>query len=89
MNFKEGKVNSSVGRVWQLFSRCTWLFFIDYLNNEKTSSEYYANLLHLVNNEIKKKPPHLANKIVLFHEDGPPSSHMSIVALAKIKELKF
>lgn len=39
------------------------VIFIDFLERVKTiNSEYYANLLHLINDEIKKKRPHLAKK---------------------------
>jgi len=49
---------------------------------------YYANLLQRLSDEIKKKRPHLAKKKVLFHQDNAPV-HTSVIAMAKINELKF
>ena len=38
--------------------------------------------------EIKEKRPHLAKKKMLFHQDNAPV-YTSIIAMAKISELKF
>ncbi|GFW24049.1 mariner transposase [Trichonephila clavipes] len=38
--------------------------------------------------EIKQKRSHLAKKKVLFHQDNAPA-HKSVIATAKIKEIKF
>jgi hypothetical protein len=45
------------------------IIFIDYLEKGQTiNSEYYIALLERLNDEIKKKRPHLKKKKVLFHE---------------------
>ena len=61
---------------------------IIYKNEEKINGEYYANLLQRLSDIIKKKRPHLAKKKVLFHQDNAPV-HTSVIAMAKINELKF
>ena len=63
------------------------IIFINYLQKEKTiNGEYYANLLQRLSNGIKKKWPHSARKKVLFHQD---THHTSVIAMAKINDLKF
>lgn len=45
-------------------------FFIDYLQKGKTrklDSEYYANILQHLSNEVQKQWLHFAKKKVLFH----------------------
>ena len=65
------------------------IIFIDYLHKGRTiNGKYYANLLQRLGNEIKEKRPHLAKKKVLFHQENAPV-HTSIIAMAKINELKF
>ncbi|XP_023220365.1 histone-lysine N-methyltransferase SETMAR-like [Centruroides sculpturatus] len=54
-------------------------------NNQR---QYYANLLQRFSDEIKKKRSHLAKKKVLFHQDNAPV-HTSVIAMAKINELRF
>ena len=63
------------------------MIYIDHLEKEKTiTGAYYALLLHLSSEEIKKKRPHL--KKILFHQDNV-RVHTSAVSMAKIIELKF
>jgi histone-lysine N-methyltransferase SETMAR len=65
------------------------IIFIDYLQKGKTiTGVYYANLLEKLNEEIKRKRPHLAKKKVLFHQDNAPV-HTSHIAMSKIHQLKF
>ena len=59
------------------------VIFIYYIKKvKKVSGEYYVNLLHLLNDEVKEKRTHLAK--VLFRQDSA-HFHTSIVAIAKIK----
>jgi len=47
------------------------IIFIDYLQKGRTvTGEYYAALLDKLNDEIKKKRPHMAKKKVLYHHDN-------------------
>ena len=65
------------------------IIFNDFIQEGKTIySEYYANLLQRLNYEIKKKWPHLAKKKVFFYQDNAPV-HTSVIAMDKVKELKF
>jgi len=65
------------------------IIFIDYLEKGKNiTSEYYVILLQCLSLEIKEKQPRLAKKKVLFYRDNVPA-YSSIVAMAKIHELKF
>ena len=50
--------------------------------------ESTMRLLHLVDDEIKKKRAHLAKKKVLFHQGDAPL-HTAIVAMDKIKGMNF
>ena len=78
-----GKVMASV--FWDVRG----IILINYLKKGKTINvEYYANLLHRFSDEIKKKRPYLAIKKVLFHQDNAPV-HTSVIAMAKINDLKF
>jgi len=50
------------------------IIFIDYLQKGRIDTgEYYAALLDKLNDEIKKKQPHMAKKKVLYHHDNAPS----------------
>jgi hypothetical protein len=61
------------------------IIFIDYLKKGQTiNSKYYMALLERLNDEIKKKRPHLKKK-VLFHQDNAPC-HKSIKTTAKLHE---
>lgn len=65
------------------------IIVIDYLQKGKTiNGVYYANLLQRLSDEIKKKRPYLRKKNVLFDQDNAPV-HTSLIAMAKINELKF
>ena len=87
---KKAKTIPSAGKVMaSVFWDARGIIFIDYLQKGKTiNGEYYANLLQRLSAEIKKKRPHLAKKKVLFHQDNAPV-HTSVIAMAKINELKF
>jgi len=50
------------------------------------TEEYYATLLDKLNDEIKKKRPHMEKKKVLYHHDNVPS-HTSLKAMAKLDQL--
>ncbi|XP_055615314.1 histone-lysine N-methyltransferase SETMAR-like [Toxorhynchites rutilus septentrionalis] len=59
------------------------IIFIDYLQKRKTiTGEYCAALLDKLNDDIKKKQPHLAKKKVLDHHDNAPS-HFLLKVMAK------
>ncbi|GFW23258.1 mariner transposase [Trichonephila clavipes] len=64
------------------------VIFIDDLEKRKTiTSEYWANLLQRLSEEINIKRSHLAKKKV-FHQDNAPV-HISVTAMVKINELNF
>ena len=54
----KGKANPSAGKL--VMAITFWddcrIIFIDYLKKAKINDEYYANVIHLVNDKIKKKP---------------------------------
>ncbi|XP_011863068.1 PREDICTED: histone-lysine N-methyltransferase SETMAR-like [Vollenhovia emeryi] len=52
------------------------------------TGEYYATLLDKLNDEIKKKRPHMAMKKVLYHHDNTPA-HTSLKAMIKLGQLRF
>jgi histone-lysine N-methyltransferase SETMAR len=87
---KKANAVESAGKVMaSVFWDARGIIFIDYLQKGKTiNGEYYANLLQRLSDEIKEKRPHLAKKKVLFHHDNAPV-HTSVIAVAKINELKF
>lgn len=87
---KRPKTQESAGKVMaSVFWDSHGIIFIDYLEKGKTiTGAYYASLLDRLNDEIKKKRPHLAKKKILFHDDNAPS-HTSIIAQAKKHELGF
>lgn len=61
----------------------------DYLEKRKTlTTEIYAALLADLNKTILKKPPHMAKKIVLLHQDNAPA-HISMKSIAKFNEWTF
>ena len=65
------------------------VIFIDYLQKGKTINvKYYAHLLQHLNNEIKKKWPHLSKNKVLFHQDNA-AVHTSIITMVEINKLNF
>ena len=87
---KKAKTVASASKVMAtIFWDARGIIFIDYLQKGKTvNGEYYATLLQRLQQEIKAKRPHLAKKKVLFHQDNAPV-HTSVIAMAKIHELKF
>lgn len=77
----------------KLFAHIFWdmhgIMFINYYERKKTvTDDNYAALLDRLNDEIKKKRPHVAKKNVLFHQNNPPV-HKSMKATAKLKKLQF
>ncbi|XP_014484314.1 PREDICTED: histone-lysine N-methyltransferase SETMAR-like [Dinoponera quadriceps] len=52
------------------------------------TGQYYASLLDRLNDEIKKKRPHLAKKKILVYQDNA-SAHKSVKAMAKLNELRY
>ena len=65
------------------------IILIDYLQKGKTNTgAYYASLPDELKAQIVEKRPHLQKKKILFHQDNAPS-HTSVVAMAKIHELRF
>lgn len=87
---KKAKTILSANKVMAtVFWDAKGIIFIDYLEKGKTiNGQYYAELLQRLKDEVKNKRPHLAKKKILFHHDNAPA-HSSIVAMAKINELKF
>lgn len=87
---KKAKVVPSAGKVMAtVFWDSHGIIFIDYLEKGKTiTGVYYASLLDQLKVEIAQKRPHLQKKKILFHQDNAPA-HTSIVAMAKIHELRF
>jgi hypothetical protein len=65
---KKAKTVSSAGKVMaSVFWDVRGIIFIDYLQIRKTiNSEYYANLLRRLSDEIKKKRLHLTKKKCCF-----------------------
>lgn len=87
---KRPKTQQSAGKILaSVFWDARGIIFIDYLEKGRTiTGEYYAALLDRLNNEIKKKRPHMAKKKVLFHQDNAPA-HTSMITMAKLNELKY
>ena len=62
---------------------------MDYLDKSKTiNGEYYSGLLQRLDQDVKNKRPHLATKIVLFHQDNA-TAHRSAITMVKLHELKY
>jgi len=87
---KKAKTAFSAGKVMAtVFWDSHGVIFIDYLQKGKTiTGAYYASLLDKLEAELAEKRPHLQKKKILFHQDNAPS-HTSVVAMAKIHELRF
>lgn len=87
---KKAKTVPSAGKVMAtVFWDSRGVILIDYLEKGKTiTGAYYATLLDKLKAEIEEKRPHLQKKKILFHQDNAPS-HTSMVAMAKIHELRF
>lgn len=87
---KKPKTVAPIGKIMaSVFWDARWIIFIDYLEKWRTiNGEYYANILQCLSEEIKQKRLHLAKKKVLFHQDNAPA-HKSVIAIAKINELKY
>ena len=52
------------------------------------NSDYYCALLERLEEEIRRKRPHLLKKKCIFLQDNAPA-HKSINAMAKINEFRF
>lgn len=87
---KRPKTQQSAGKVLaSVFWDAKGIIFIDYFEGGRTiTGDYYCALLDRLNEEIKKKRPHLAKKKVLFHHDNAPA-HSSLKPMAKMHELRF
>ena len=87
---KKAKMVKSADKVMAtVFWDTRGIIYIDYLEKGQTiTRDYYASLLHRLSEEIKKKPPHLKKKEVVFHQDNA-RVHTCAVSMAKIMELKF
>ena len=59
---------------------------IDYLQKGIINDEYYTNLLERINEDLKKKRPHLAKEKVIFHQDNA-RVHTCVVSIFKFHEL--
>ena len=65
------------------------VIFIHYLQKGRIiNGEYHANLLRRSSDKIEKKRSHLVKKKMLFYQNNAPV-HTTIIAIAKINELKF
>ncbi|GFV30199.1 mariner Mos1 transposase [Trichonephila clavipes] len=64
------------------------VILIDFQKGKIITGAYYASLLDKLKAELADKRPHLQKKKILFHQDNAPS-HTSVVAMAKIHELRF
>jgi [histone H3]-lysine36 N-dimethyltransferase SETMAR len=87
---QRGKTQQSAGKVIvSVFWDERGIIFIDYLEiGQNINSEYYIALLKYLNDEMKKKRPHLKKKKVLFHQDNA-LVHKSIKTTAKLHELGY
>lgn len=87
---KKAKTILSANKVMAtVFWDAKGIIYIDYLEKGKTiTGQYYAQLLQRLKHEVSAKRPHMAKKKILFHHDNAPA-HTSIVAVAKINDLKF
>lgn len=87
---KKAKTCVSAGKVMaSVFWDYKGIIFIDYLPKGQTvTGQYYANLLDKLAEKIREKRPGLAKKKILFHQDNAPA-HKSVVAMAKLHELRF
>lgn len=86
---KKAKTVPAVGKAMvSEFCVARGIIFIDYLEKWKTlNGKYYANLLQRLCINIQKRCPHFAKTKVLFHYENAPV-HASVIAMAKISELK-
>ncbi|GFS76249.1 histone-lysine N-methyltransferase SETMAR [Trichonephila clavipes] len=65
------------------------VILIDYLQKGKTiTGAYYASLLDKLKADLAEKRSHMQEKKILFHQDNA-LPHTSVVAMAKIHELRF
>ena len=72
-----------------VFRDARGIIFINYLQKGETiNGEYHANLLQRFSDEFKRKWQHLVKNKVVSHQDNTPVL-TSVIAMAKINELKF
>lgn len=85
---KRPKTQNSIGKILtRIFCDACCIILIDCLKTGKIVTRvYYAAILECLNNEIKKKWPHMANNVVLFHQDN--AAHTSIKVVGKLNEFK-
>lgn len=85
---KREKTQTSAGKVMASISwDAKGIIFIDYLEKGKTiTGKYYASLLDRLNDEIKKKRPHLPKEKIPYHHGNSPA-HSSLKATGKLIKL--
>ena len=87
---KKAKVDLSANKVMApVFWDARGIIHIDYLQKGRTmNGGNYTNLLDRFNEDLNKKPPHLAKKKFLFHQDNA-GVHTCVVSMAKFHELRY
>lgn len=87
---KKAMTMKSAGKIMaSVFWDAKGILMVDYLPKGQTiNGAYYANLLGMLNEKIREKRPGLARKKIIFHQDNA-RPHTSIVAMAKIHELRY
>lgn len=87
---KKAMVVKSAGKVMaSVFWDSKGILMIDYLPSGQTiNGNYYANLLDRLHQNIQQKRPGLIRKKIIFHQDNA-RPHTSVIAMAKIGELKY
>ena len=64
------------------------IILIDYLQKGKSiTGEYYASFLDQFHAILKEKRPHLAKKVLFYHDNAP--SHTSAIATAKLFDIRY
>jgi len=86
---KRPKDQRSAGKVMaSVFWDAHGIIFIDYLQKGRSYGRVLCSVIGQLNDEIKKKRPHMVKKKVLYHHDNAPS-HTSSKAMAKLEQLRF
>ena len=87
---KKAKAVKSAGKVMaSVFWDAKGILMIDYLPRGQTiTGDYYADLLHKLQECIQQKRPGLARKKIIFHQDNA-RVHTCVKAMAKINELHY
>jgi histone-lysine N-methyltransferase SETMAR len=85
----EGRKIRRQGDGGTIFWDAKGILFIDYLSKGQTiTREYYAVLLDLLDESLKRNRPALQKKTVLFHQDNAPV-HKGMAAMKKLADLKY